>query len=329
MAILHRPISRRAILAGLTLSGLGAAAGCGSAPEGGAEQAEGWSFTDDQGTRIDLPRRPERIAGLVDQVAALWNFGLPPVAAFGYLPMDQDVQLAGKDLSGVVQVGGAFGEIDIEALAETTPDLIVATVYSEDPEEVPYGFNDLAQVEQVRAIAPVAVIAQVGSARDVIARNEELAEALGADLDGAEVRGARVEFDEAAQALTAAAAGGLSVLPIAAYPDEGLYCAKYEDDPALTYYQSLGVSFVDLQTEDYYWEVLSWENVSTYPADVFLNSLRAMPTPELYDQPTFARLPAAQARQVFDWNFQSMDYVGQALCMRQLATDLAASRKVA
>jgi iron complex transport system substrate-binding protein len=45
-------------------------------------------------------------------------------------------------------------------------------------------------------------------------------------------------------------------------------------------------------------------------------------------QPTFARTPAGQARQVYSWVFASMDYAAQAAYMTEVAGHLASARKV-
>ena len=99
-----------------------------------------------------------------------------------------DVAFEGRDLSEVAIVGSTYGEIDLEALAAAAPDIIVTTIYPADSsgeiaeDAVGYGFNDLAQQEQVAEIAPIVTIAYRGSAADVIERVVDLAESLGEPL---------------------------------------------------------------------------------------------------------------------------------------------------
>jgi iron complex transport system substrate-binding protein len=212
----------------------------GPEPGGANERAEEWSFTDDLGTTVRLDEPPTRIAGLTDVIASLWNYGVEPVAAFGYTGIAQDKRFAGRDLGGVTELGRAYGQIDLEALAAADPDVIVTHVYpvdaagTIDPAAPLYGFADRAQQDAVARIAPIVAIRMDGSAVEVIDRTVDLALALGADP--AAVDRARGEYAAATDRLRTAASSGLQVLVVAAYPAEGFYVAKAPDDPALTSY---------------------------------------------------------------------------------------------
>ena len=336
-----RSTPRRLSGAALTLTAAlaaGALAACGAGPDGatpGPAADSGWEFTDDLGTTVRLDEAPTRVAGLNDVLSSLWNYGIEPVASFGQTSIADDVAFAGKDLSGVEVVGTAYGQIDLEALAAADPDVIVTSVYPVDSagtldEAGPYyGFESVEQQEQVEQIAPVIAIAWRGSAADVIERTAELAGALGVDMESAEVTALRSAYERASAELTEAAASGLTVLPVAAYPDEGFYMAKAPDDPSLRLYSELGVQFVDPGGSTYFWEVAGWETVTDHPSDVILYSLRgAMSPEEMATQPTYQRLPAVQAQQVHPWEYLGMDYPAQTAYMEQLASWLAAGRKV-
>ncbi len=74
---------------------------------------------------------------------------------------------------------------------------------------------------------------------------------------------------------------------------------------------------------------MSWENVGSLPADVVLESqIDEMTADQILAQPTFARMPAGQARQVYSWVFASMDYAAQAAYMAEMAGHLESARKV-
>jgi iron complex transport system substrate-binding protein len=305
----------------------------GCSAQAPSQTTAGWSFTDDLGATVTLDHRPARVAGLTDVVASLWNYGVTPVAAFGYTGITQDGRFAGRDLSGVAELGKAYGQIDLEALAAARPDVIVTHAYpvdaagTLDPAKPLYGFADLAQQQAAARIAPIIALKMDGSAVQVIDRTVALAHALGADQ--AVIDKARSAYGAAADRLRVAAATGRSVLVVAAYPAEGLYVAKAPDDPALTSFADLGVRFVDPGGDRYYWGVVSWENVGSLPADVVLESqIDAMTAAELRAQPTFARTPAARAGQVYPWVFASMDYTAQAAYMNELAGHLETARKV-
>ena len=328
--------SRRLLSALLALGATVGLGGCGDdTGEDAAPAAEGWQFTDDLGRTVTLDEAPERIAGLNDLTASLWNYGIEPVATFGQTSAADDVAFQGRDLGDVAIVGSAYGEIDLEALAAADPDLIVTTIYPDDSSgEIPadkagYGFNDLTQQEQVAQIAPIVHIAYTGSAADVIERVVDLAGALGVDTEGGEVVAAREDFEAASAALTEAASSGVSVLPVFATPADGWWMAKASDDPQLALYQDLGVNFADPGGDGYFWNAVGWEEVSTHPSDLLLYSLRFSMTPEeIAAQPTAALLPAVQAGQMYPWKYIGPDYVSQAAYMEELAGYLTEARKV-
>ncbi|WP_204261720.1 ABC transporter substrate-binding protein [Blastococcus saxobsidens] len=313
--------------------GLAACGGPDAADEPSAEG--GWEFTDDLGRTVELDEAPERIAGLNDLTASLWNYGIEPVATFGQTSAEDDVAFEGRDLDDVAIVGSAYGEIDLEALAAADPDVIVTTIYPTDstgeiPEGTPgYGFNDLAQQEQVAEIAPIIHIAYRGSAADVIERVVDLADALGVDTEGGEVAEARADFEAAAEQLSQAASNGVSVLPVFATQADGWWMAKAQDDPQLAMYADLGVDFVDPGGDGYFWNSVGWEEVPNHPSDVLLYSLRFSMTPEeIAAQPTAALLPAVQAGQLHPWKYIGPDYVAQAAYMAELAGHLEQAEDV-
>ncbi len=333
---MHRT-SRRLLggLLALTAVGLSACSSDDDGSENAAASGKAWSFTDDLGTTVELDEAPDRVAGINDVMSSLWNYGVEPVATFGQTSTADDVAFEGRDLSDVEILGESYGDIDLEQLAAARPDVIVTTVYPTDSEgtldesQPLYGFESIEQQEQIAAIAPIIAIAWRGSAADVIERTAELAEALGADLDSAEVTAARADFEAAGEALTEAAATGLTVLPVAAYADEGFYMAKAPDEPSLRMYSELGVRFVDPGGEEYYWQTAGWEDVPQYPSDLILYSLRgALPPEEMAEQPTYSLLPAARAGQVHPWKYIGMDYAAQAGYMTELAGWLSAARDV-
>lgn len=331
-------LSRRAFLGGsLALGATGLLAACGGGtsndrPSGREGGSGAWSFTDDTGNTVSLDRRPTRIAGLNDAIASLWNYGIVPVASFGYTALADDVNFEGKDTSEVTEVGTTYGQIDIEALAAQRPDVIVTHAYPVDssgkldPKKPLYGFNDLDQQKLVGEIAPIVAIAMAGAATGVVDRTVELAKSLGVTDD--DLAGPKKEYEAARDRLREVARKGLTVMAVAAYPSDGVHIAKAQDDPALRSYVELGLSYPDPGGSEYYWQSVSWENISDYRTDVVLYSLRAMDGDAMLDQPTFAQLPAAKAGQVYPWEFSSMDYVAQARTIDNLAENLERARKV-
>ncbi|MFT3969781.1 MAG: ABC transporter substrate-binding protein [Micropruina sp.] len=299
-----------------------------------AAATPGWSYTDDTGAVITLDHKPERVAGFADQVLSLMSYGVKPVAVFGRVDVKTDPRFAGYDLSGVTIVGNAYGEIDLEALAEVDPDLIVTAVYPSDrkgtidAKSPYYGLKDLEQQKKVLELAPVAAVKVGGKGLDVIQSNVKLAVALGADQ--AKVDADKAGFDAGAAKLTAAAGEtGLEVTVMYADAD-GIYLVKPEDEPQTKLYKSLGVKLTELKPDGpYYWDIYSWENAGTVMSgDIILLSAEGYQVADLKKQATFAKHPALQAGQVFPNAYTSMDYSSQGKLMDQLATWMSQSKKV-
>jgi iron complex transport system substrate-binding protein len=322
---------RNVLIAGVLVLAL---AGCGSdeaTPEAAPAETGPWSWTDDLGQTIELDETPTRIAAYGDAGAALWNFGVTPVALFHYMDPADDPTFEDLDLDETEVIGTAYGELNLEELAAAQPDLIVTTAYDGDTPESMYGFKDEAQLEKVRAIAPVVAVEQTGTALDVIATNEELAASLGVDTGaGSDVAEDKAAFEDASAALAEAAGLGRTVLPMYA-EDSGLYALVPADDPAMAYFADLGVQFEETGAkDDYYWEILSWENSAKYDPDIVLNSQRGSYTTEqLEDQPVFGSLAAVEAGQVHAWKFKSMDYPSLTAYMTELTNWLTDDADVA
>lgn len=317
--------------AGLAACGSDSSSDSGAAADSSATPSAGpWSWTDDLGQKVELDETPVRIAAYGDAAAALWHFGITPVAIFTWMDPAKDDMFDGLDLSETEVVGSTYGEISLEALAAADPDIIVATSYTGDTADEMYGFKDKTQLAKVKQIAPVVAVAQVGSMKDVIETNEKLVASLGVDTgDDSQVGKDRAAFQKASNELSDAAKSGLSAVPIYADSD-GLYIAKAPDDPALKYYQELGVNFTEIGGKDYYWEILSWENADKYEPDMFLNATRnSYSTKQLGEQPTFARTKAYQAGQIHPWASSSMDYPSQIAYMEQLAGWLGSDKDIA
>src|SRR5918997_436617 len=255
-------------------AGTATASGCAgeSAEPAAAAEEGGWSFTDDLGNTVELDAVPERVAGLNDVAASLWNYGVEPVATFGQTSAAGDVAFEGRDLADLEIVGESYGQIDLERLAAADPDVIVTSVYPADssgaldPGQPLYGFESIQQQEQVARIAPIVTIAYRGSAADVMERTVELAGSLGAD--GAAIDAAREDYEAASAELTAAGERGITVLPVYATASDGWWMGRAADDPSLRLYSDLGVDFVDPGGDTYFWESVSWEQVTDHPSDV-------------------------------------------------------------
>jgi len=329
-----RPFRLLAALAGLLLVlGTGCSASREAGPGAESSTSGTWTFTDDLGETITLDRTPTKVAGLSDVVYSLMNYDLEPVASFGYSDLATDPRFAELDTAGIVELGTTYGEIDVEALAKAAPDVIVTNVYPTDAKgaidrtQPLYGFKDLAQQEQVAAIAPIISIVMGGSAADVIKRTTELAVSLGAPADSGPVVDGKAAFDRASTAVSEAATSGVVTQPVYAEA-ANVYVAKAPDDPSLRMYADLGMTFVEPKTDAYYWDIISWEDYDTIGGDLVLYSQRGFGPDQLQQQPTVAATPAAKAGQLQPWVFAGMDYPSQAAYLSQLAGWLTGAKKV-
>jgi len=334
-------IPNAARLTTLVLASALVLAGCSSAPS--ASQSNGpaaggesgaWTYTDDTGKTVTLDQRPERIASYADYALGLMSTGIDPVAIFGRVDVATDKRFADYDLSDTAIVGNSYGEIDLETLAETAPELIVVGIYPTDREGTLdlegalYSLADVEQQEQLEKIAPIVAIEVGGAGSDVIASMTKLEEALGADE--ATIAAGKAEYDAAADDLKAAAEeSGLEVTQMYADAD-GIYVVKPEDEPETQLYGELGVDFTDANPDgDYYWDIYSWENAAQMmTGDVLLVNVEGFQEDDLLKQPTFASHPALVAGQIHAWNQAALDYASQAAHMTELATILRESKKL-
>ncbi len=293
-----------------------------------------WTFTDDTGKTVELDAQPTNIAAFADYAAGLLSYGVTPTAIFGRMDVATDERFSEYDISNTAIVGNSYGEIDLEALAASDPDIIVTGIYPTDREgtldlEGPlYAFADREQQDQLEKIAPIVAIEIGGSGADVTQSFNKLASALGASED--RIDEARTEYDAAVAALTETA--GSSDLEVTQmYADaSGIYLVKPADEPETAHYTELGVTYTNLNPDgDYYWDIYTWENAADMmTGDVLLLSEEGMQADELAEQATFADHPALKAGQTHEWGVAAFDYHSQAEQMTRLTDILKESKKV-
>jgi iron complex transport system substrate-binding protein len=309
--------------------------GCSPDPDTGSSSAAAagsWSFEDGLGRTVKLDHAPARIAGLNDVLASLMNYGVKPVASFGYSSLDDDKRFDDLDTEGIAQVGTSYGEIDLEKLAAARPDVIVTNVYPTDSKgtidrtQPDYGFKDLEQQKQAAQIAPIVTLYMGGDGADVIERAADFATSVGARTSV--VDAAEKKFDTAKRTL-ADAAKNTDVTVTALYADaDGVSVARPADDPGLRMYRDIGVKLTVPTPKGYYWGTYSWENAGKAGGDMLLLQQAGYQEADLKKQPTFADQPALKAGQVHPWDSASMDYVSQADYMSRLASWINSSKAV-
>lgn len=334
-------LNRRAILAGLAGSVIAAGSartvlGQGEAtpdPAGATSAEQGWSFTDDRGVTATAPETPSRIVAYVNPAAALADFGIRPVGMYGQSRKDNG-ELAdflterGLD-QDVTLFSETWGEFDLEQLLALDADLLVDSMHP-DGNSLWYLPDDL--VPTVEARMPVVGIQFTGgpSSDEIIRRYEDLAAALGADLDAPDLAAAREEYAAAVEDLSAAIVANpdLTVLPVSATTDAP-YIGGASYSPDLIFFRSLGLNVIQHANPDEMWEELSWEQINTYPADLIIRDRRpgAITEAEYAEIATWASLPAVQAGQVANWYPETVySYQGFTGYLREMTAAIQAAR---
>lgn len=312
--------------------------GCSSTPSGGSDASSGgtWTYSDATGSTIKVDHTPQRVAAFADQALTLLSYGITPVAIFGRVPVATDSRFAGYDLSKTKIVGNGYGEIDLEKLAATKPDLIVTGIYPTDRKgtidtsQPDYGFKDLEQQKQLRALAPIVTVKVGGAGQDVIDANVKLAEDLGAKPGT--IAAAKKDFDQAASRLTTASKEHPDIEITQMYADaDGVYVVKPDDEPVTQLYKSLGAHLTDLHPNgEYYWDKYSWENAGQMmTGDIVLVNVEGYQVADLKKQATFADDPALKAGQVYSWIDAALNYSAQAKQMDKLADLIDSAKSVA
>jgi iron complex transport system substrate-binding protein len=333
------PISRRGFLfatGGLAATVALAACGSDDAPADAAGSGA-WEFTDDRGVKVKRDKRPEKVVAYVSSAAALWDFGIHPIGAFGPQKTEsgeKELQAGNIDLSKVTSLGNAWDDFDVEKFIGLQPDLLVTGLTGTKP-------TDLWAITpetgtKVEKTAPILALSEYKvTLPKVISRYEALAKALGADVTSSKVTDAKAEFQAASDELSSAAKekSGLKVLVLYADKD-GIYIAKPEFFADLSYYKELGLDIVAGGGSEDYWEQLSWEQVGKYPADLILTDTRtfALSRQQMAEYPTWRALPAVAAGQLGDWSAEPrFNYTLAAPVIRNLTkavkkarTDIAA-----
>ncbi|MGC4106775.1 MAG: ABC transporter substrate-binding protein [Thermomicrobiales bacterium] len=295
-------------LATLALGSRVAAQATPDASAAASPAAGEWTFTDDRGRTVTLPAMPTKIFADAGAGLALWDLGIKVVGLAGY----PNVFEIPEGLADVPFLSVEDG-LDLEAVKALGTDLIVSQSWDTENNN-DFGGIDEGLIPGILEVAPtVGIRALDVSVATSLARFEELAGLLGADLTAASVIDAKAAFDAASDDVRAAVAEkpGLKVLALSATPDE-VYIGNPASASDLIYFAELGVEFVELQgTADVVsglFQTLSWEQINQYTVDLYLNDDRAysLTDEQLLEQPTFALLPAAKAGQIGHW---SVEYV--------------------
>jgi iron complex transport system substrate-binding protein len=326
----HLVLSTASAIAGASYQRVGAQGTPASSPViSGA-----WSFVDDRGREIRLDHVPQRLFCEVQAALSLLDYGIMPVGMVGYGGVYAIPEvLADLPLLDLAESGGEF---DVEAVAAMRPDLSIGITWDVNSKADFGGFQEEG-IPGFTDLAPTACILGVIQPADVsIERFAELARSLGADTETTSIAESRAAFDAASQAVRDAVAAkpGLKVLVISPTED-ACWIGNPEVASDLVFFRNLGVDFIVPESPDGgnsgLFQELSWEQLGSYPADLFLIDDRpySLQPEDLESHPVFSLLPAAQAKQFGSWTVEYVTtYHGVTTLLQNLAAAIEASEIV-
>jgi len=322
-------LAATAALAACGADGDGAGTDAPASSAGASDQAaQRWTFTDDRDRKIELDKTPSRIVAQVGAAAALWDFGVRPIGVFGPHKLQdgsKDPQVGNVDISQVTGLGNVWDEFNVEQYISLQPDLLVSSMY----EKGTLWYVPEKSKDTIEQVAPTIGILLTGrTATEVIGRYEELAGSLGADMAGVPEAKARME------AATKELAGlkDLRILMMSGGADQMWVVnpPEYADIRHLTD-NGLNIVVPDKVDEGGFFQTLSWENADAYDADVILYDTRtqALKPEEMMKKPTFAKLPAVKAGQLYPWRAEApFSYQGYADFLEELVGNLKQASKL-
>ncbi|RVX39188.1 iron complex transport system substrate-binding protein [Nonomuraea polychroma] len=319
------------LAAAVTLAACGDDSGTQAQPAtagSAAPTAQAWSFTDDRGKKIEQPKVPTKIVAQVGAAAALWDFGVRPIAVFGPHKLkdgSKDPQVGNVDITKVQGLGNVWDEFNVEQYIALQPDLLVSSMYIKGT----LWYVPEKSKDTIEQIAPTAGIMLTGkSATQVIAKYEELAKSLGADMQGVPEAKARME----AATKELAQFKDLKIL-MASGGADAFWIVNPPEYPDIVHLTQAGLNVVTPSKVDQggFFQTLSWENADEYEADVILYDTRtqALKPEEMLKKPTFAKLPAVKAGQLYPWNAEApYSYQGYADFLEALVANLKKAKKL-
>ena len=302
---------------------------CGSSSDGAAKA---WKYTDGRGEKISLDSSPKTIVAQTSMAAALKSLGVKGVVGvFGPLKSAEggvDRQADGLDPAKVTDVTGEgdYGSIDLEKLATLKPDIIATYQYL--PKQLWY--ISPAAEEKVTKLAPTAVVDFEGKTLiQTLDATEQLAKALGADLDTAAVKKDHADFQAASDRLQAVGKELGTKKIIATSPaTDVMYVSDPTKSPDLSYFvDKLGLPIIQpkgVKKADYF-EALSWENADKYGGDIALYDARVGAAGlKLYDsQPVWQKVPAGKNKAFVPWqSVAPPSYAAYAKIMNEIAAGI-------
>lgn len=319
----RRQLLALSVMVPFALAGCDTSGGDGAGASGASTGPGKFTYSPEgyPGLTVETEGPAERIAMDFYSAAALAPYGVKPVAVFGFGEKDSPGQAF--DQTGV-EVVGRDSDLDIEALAATSPDLIIA--YGNEKGDGWTWWED-KMTSQVGELAPfVPIKLSSGEPDEMFAQFAAIAKALGKETETGEIAKKRSAYEAARERIRGITKerGDLTVL-LANFSPEIIYTAKTLG--VATMLANDGVKLAGPESgPEGGWAEVSWEKISDYPSDVLLvHDFSA----EYEDNPIYRSLPAVKAEQLGTWDDKrAYIYDGYAEWLGELAEVLEKAKDV-
>ncbi|HTJ72433.1 MAG TPA: ABC transporter substrate-binding protein [Actinospica sp.] len=340
-AVSRRRALKTGLGAGLGLGAIGLLSAC-SATVSTADTASSassgpWTFTDDRGAVVKLDSAPTKVVAYTGTAAALYDFGVTTDRIIGVFGPTKQANGKADPMAGnlpvdkVTILGNAYGEFDVAKYAELSPQLLVTDMWEKNS----LWYVPATSLSKIEKLAPTICITVAGEPLTTpLSRYEKLAGLLGADLTASTVTKAKTAFQTAVEQLRTSAKtkGTIKVMAASASADL-LYVSDPEVYPDLSYFEQLGVSFIQpTNVVGGFFESLSWENAGKYQPDIILLDDRTgtLQPGDLTGKATWTALPAVKANQIVAWNSEPRySYTAIGPIVQGFADALQNAKKVA
>ncbi|MFJ4225600.1 ABC transporter substrate-binding protein [Microbacterium sp. NPDC089695] len=318
-------MNRRLALAALVSASALLLASCASADVSGepaAADGDGVTLVHPsiEGLEIAFDAQPENIVMDCYAYSSLHEYGIEPVALFGY-GCDNPFVMGDADISDIPVVG-KDGEIDVEELAELRPDAIVGQGTADG-----WQWFDEDVNAQITRVAPFVALPGGDTIDGRIADTREIADFFGGDVASEEILASDEDLEAAKEAVRAATAdSGLNIM-LTSPTKEMLYTGVGFAQADLL--EELGATIVgaDAPATGNPWGQVAWEDASTYPADILL--IEGYNDDFSFSAELWDALPAVTADQLGAWSSKgAMTASTYAQWLNDVADLVSASAKV-
>lgn len=301
-------------------------ASCAGADDPSAEaeaQTEGIAFEHPSidGLAIEFDAQPENVVMDCYAYSSLHEYGIEPVALFGY-ECDNPFVMGDADTAGIEMLG-KDGEIDVEKLAEVQPDAIVGQGDANG-----WAWFDEDVNAQMTRVAPFVPLPADGSMDERIADTREVAAFFGGDTESEEILQSDEDLGQAKEAVSAALAENERKIMLASPAKEMLYTGVGFAQADLL--EELGATIVgaDAPEEGNPWGQVAWEDASTYEADLIL--VEGYSDDFAFTSDLWDTLPAVEAGQLAAWSSKgAMTASTYAAWLEEVADLVSSSKQVA